>query len=557
MISLKTLIDPLIMLQRFRALFLTIIIVLGALPVTAQNSTANPSLSREIDRPRLVVGIVVDQMRYEYISRFWSKFGDDGFKRLIRNGYSFTNHHYNYFPTYTGPGHAAIYTGTTPSVNGIVGNSWYERRNKSKMYVVSDTAMTIVGGKGDLGKMSPANLLSTTVTDELKQAVPQSKVIAVSIKDRGAVLPAGHLGDSAFWYDDRTGHFVTSTWYSDELPGWVKSFNKRELPQQYSREVWKPLLDIGAYTQSSRDNSSYEGTYPGSENPTFPHAMDSSLSRIKTSPFGNTLVSEIAKAAVDGESLGSDAATDFLAVSFSSTDYVGHRFGPNSIEVADTYLRLDGNLSDLLSYLDKKVGTGNYIVFLTADHGVVDVPASLNKRGLPGGLFDSDTAIDSLQAYLNEKYGEGRWVETYRNQQVYLDRNLVEDELLVQIQETAARFLLQFEGVASTNTAHNLETQAYSVGLQAMYQRGHYPRRSGDVYIQLAPGWLDAGYSVGTSHGSPYSYDTHVPLIFYGWNIPQGKSSEKTVIPQIAPTISNMLQIEFPNGSANQVLKLE
>lgn len=546
------------MINRLKIISFVVLSFFISLSTFGQNNLSPNPLQLD-DRPKLVVGIVVDQMRYEYIARFWPKFGDDGFKRLIRNGYSFTNHHYNYFPTYTGPGHAAIYTGATPSVNGIVGNSWYERRGKAGMYVVSDTAMATIGGEGNLGKMSPANLLSTTVTDELKQAVPQSKVIAVSIKDRGAVLPAGHLGDGAFWYEDQTGHFVTSTWYGNELPEWVQSFNEQKLSQKYSRQVWKPILDIDAYTTSNKDNSPYEGTYFGSETPTFPHPIDSSLTRIKTSPFGNTLVNELAKAAVNGENLGNDSATDFLAISFSSTDYVGHRFGPNSIEVADTYLRLDRDLGDFLSYLDKKVGAGNYIVFLTSDHGVVDVPVSLNKRGLPGGLFDSDVAIDSLQAYLNERYGKGNWVEAYRNQQVYLDRNLIEseDESLVEIQETAARFLLQFKGVASTNTAHNLETESYSEGLQAMYQRGHYPKRSGDVYIQLAPGWLDRSSKKGTTHGSPYTYDTHVPLIFYGWNIPQGESSRKTFIPQVAPTISNMLQIEFPNGSENKVLEFE
>ena len=532
--------------RRYVSVFFLAILFIGNQSVLAQNRPANLN-----DRPKLVVGIVVDQMRYEYIPRFWSKFGDDGFKRLVQDGFSFTNNHFNYFPTYTGPGHAAIYTGTTPSVNGIVGNSWYERKGKAGMYVVSDTAMTTVGGVGDMGKMSPANLLSTTVTDELKKALPQSKVIGVSIKDRGAVLPAGHLADGAFWYDDKTGNFVTSTWYANKLPAWVDAFNNRKLPAQYSREVWTTVLDSAAYTKSNKDNMPFEGAFRGEGRPVFPHPMDSSLARIKTSPFGNTLVKEMAKAAVKGESLGSDATTDFLAVSFSSTDYVGHRFGPNSIEVADTYLRLDRELADLLTYLDQTVGQGNYMVFLTADHGVMDVPASLNKRGLPGGMFDSETAVDSLQTYLGTMYGDSPWVETYRNQQVYLDHGLIESEgeSLVEIQETAARFLLQFNGVVSTNTAHNLETQGYRDGIQAMYQNGHYPKRSGDVYIQLAPGWLDTSYPVGTSHGSPYSYDTHVPLLFYGWGIPQGASNRKVVIPQIAPTISNMLQIEFPSGS--------
>lgn len=533
-------------------IIITVFLLLSVSDGVAQQTLKNTP-------PALVVGIVVDQMRYEYLPRFWHNLGDDGFKKLVRQGYSFTNTHYNYFPTYTGPGHASIYTGTTPSINGIVGNSWYERRNEAGMYVVSDTAMTTVGGKGGVGKMSPANLMSTTVTDELKNALPDSKVISVSIKDRGAVLPGGHLADGAYWYDDETGDFVTSTWYRKKLPGWVKDFNTRNLADQYSQRVWTTLLDSTAYSMSNKDNRPFEGTFAGEKAPVFPHRMDTSLARIKTSPFGNTLVKEMAEAAVKGASLGADTTTDFLAISFSSTDYIGHRYGPNSLEVADTYVRLDRDLSALLNFLDKKVGRGNYLLFLTADHGVVDVPASLNKRGLPGGMFDSETAVDSLEHYLATKYGNESWIEAYRNQQVYLNHTLIKEEgvSLVEMQEAAARFLLQFQGVASTNTAHNLETEGYSDGIQAMYQNGHYPKRSGDVYIQLAPGWLDTSYPVGTSHGSPYSYDTHVPLLFYGWSIPQGRSNQKSVIPQIAPTISNMLQIGFPSGSQKKVLQFK
>ncbi len=478
----------------FRSVLASFLALLLTVPAYGQSTQKTPE-----DRPRLVVGIVVDQMRYEFIPRFWSKFGDDGFKRLVNEGYSFTNHHFNYFPTYTGPGHAAVYTGTTPSVNGIVGNSWYERTTQSGMYVVSDTTVQTVGSDGDLGRMSPTNLRSSTVTDELKQAIPESKVVAFSIKDRGAVLPAGHLGDGAFWYDDQTGHFVSSTWYADELPNWLQEFNESGLAEELSNQTWTPKLQISQYKTSNPDNSPYEATYGDKEEPVFPHRMNGSFGNIESSPFGNTLTSEAAKAAVEGEDLGADAATDFLAISFSSTDYVGHQYGPNSIEVADTYLRLDETIADMLTYLDQKVGKGNYLVFLTADHGVVDVPAYLKDKGMPGGYFDSDTALDSLQAFLNNKYGEASWIEDYTNQQVYLRRDVVKqhDIVLEEIQQDAAQFLQQFEGIASTNTAHNFETQAYSEGLQAMYQRGHYAQRSGDVYIQLAPGWLDRTSKTG------------------------------------------------------------
>lgn len=536
------------------ALSLIIILALVTTACHAQTKDFTPD-----NRPKLVVGIVVDQMRYEYIPRFWDKFGEGGFKRLVNSGYLFKNAHYNYFPTYTGPGHASVYTGTTPAHHGIVGNEWYSRSLRDDVYCVADTTVRMVGGTGEAGQMSPANLLSTTITDEVKKGIDGSKVIAVSIKDRASVLPGGHLADGAFWYNYDTGEFISSTWYMQNLPGWLQTFNDRDLPQQYSQQVWKTLLPIDEYTESNADDSPYEGAFEGESAPVFPHEMNGSLSRIITSPYGNILVKELAKAAVNGASLGADEATDFLAVSFSSTDYVGHRFGPNSIEVADTYLKLDKALADLLSFLDEKVGKGNYLVFLTADHGAVQNPGSLAARGLPGGYFNSDEAMDSLQIFLQNKYGEGEWVLEYENQQVYLNRDLIEKEglYLELVELRVGQFLKQFEGVVTTNTGYNYATISYSGNLDATYQKGYHPKRSGDVYIQLKPGWLDSSRRTGTSHGSPYNYDTHVPLIFYGWHIPAGRSKEMVVIPQAAPTVAEMLNIQFPSAATTHLLEFK
>lgn len=401
------------------------------------------------NRPKLVVGIIVDQMRFEYISRFWNKFGDDGFKRLINNGTLFTNTHYNYFPTYTSPGHASIFTGTTPSTHGIVGNHWYVRELGDDIYVVSDSTVQTVGASDDTGKMSPEHLLSTTVTDELKKAVKGSKVIDVSIKDQAAILPSGHIADGAFWYDYDTGNFITSTYYMPKLPRWLQAFNERNLPQKYSRETLKVLLPIDEYTESHKDNSLYEGAFVVEEAPVFPHQMAGSISRIITSPYGNLLVEKLAKAAVKGANFGQDSITDFLTVSFSSTDYVGHRFGPESIEAEDTYLRLDRYLADFLTFLDKNVGNGNYLLFLTADHGAVQVPASLVDRGLPGGYFDHDEALDALEGYLSQQYGSEDWILDYDNQQMYLNRKLIEKKglQLKMLQHKVARVLIQFDGL--------------------------------------------------------------------------------------------------------------
>lgn len=531
--------------------------------ILAFQAGCNRDSKSAADSPKLVVGIVVDQMRYDYLPLYWDKFGEGGFKRLVKEGFSFENNHFNYVPTYTGPGHAAIYTGTTPSVNGIIGNSWYDRSIDGSMYVVADSTVDPVGTESSAGKMSPENLLSTTFTDELKSASPESKVVAVSLKDRGAVLPAGHLGDAAFWYEGATGNFISSSWYMPVLPDWIKEFNEEGLARELSNKTWKTLLPIDQYTESNKDDTPYEGTSGDEQAPVFPHELstysDDSYGAVKGSPFGNTLIKELAKTAIEGESLGTDKTTDFLGVSFSSTDYVGHQYGPHSIELQDTYLRLDRDLADLLRYLDEKVGKGNYLVMLTADHGVVDVPAELKDKNLPGGYFDSKKVLNELSNYLDDKYGQADWIENYTNQQVYLDRGLVAEEglSLKEVQMEVSDFLLRFEGVKSTNTAHNFQYRTYKNGQQAMYQRGFMYDRSGDVYIQLKSGWLDSSYPTGTSHGSPYNYDTHVPLLFYGWNIPHGRSNRKTVIPQIAPTISNMLDIALPSGSPAEILKFE
>ncbi len=515
------------------------------------------------DNPRLVVGIVVDQLRYDYIPLYWDKFEEGGFKRLVEQGFSFENNHFNYFPTYTGPGHAAVYTGATPSVHGVVGNEWYDRTIDDEMYVVSDSTVNPIGTNSEAGKMSPENLKSTTVTDELKTASPGSKVIGVSIKDRGAVLPAGHLGDAAYWYEAETGNFISSSWYVSELPQWVQDFNEEGLAREFADSTWETLLPIEQYTESNPDDTPYEGTFENEEAPVFPHNLAENRGEgygiIGSTPFGNTVTAELAKAAIEGEDMGADGTTDFLAVSFSSTDYVGHQFGPHSIELQDTYLRLDRNLADLLDYLDQNVGEGNYLVMLTSDHGVVDVPQELIDKNLPGGYFDSDRVIQELADFLKAEYGNSDWIEAYANQQIYLDRALVEEKgvSLKEMQAKAADFLLQFEGVLSTNTAHNFQNKSFDTGLQAMYQRGFMYDRSGDVYIQLKSGWLDSDYPTGTSHGSPYNYDTHVPLLFYGWNVTEGSTTRKTAIPQIAPTISNMLNIPLPSGSPANILQFE
>ncbi|MEO8088088.1 MAG: alkaline phosphatase family protein, partial [Bacteroidota bacterium] len=339
-------------------------------------------------KPKLVVGIVVDQMRYDYLFRFKEKYSEGGFRRLMHDGFLFENANYNYVPTYTAPGHTCIYTGTTPSHNGIISNDWYDRELGKTIGCVWDSTMKPVGTTSISGKMSPKNLLCTTVTDELRAASNfKSKVIGIALKDRGAILPAGHSANAAYWHDPYSNNWVTSSYYMAQLPTWAQKFNERKMVDSMLSKPWNTLLPVDSYVESTADDTPYEGLFKGETKPVFPHNLpeikkdDEEL--IRKTPFGNTFTAMFAKAAIEGEQLGKGSNIDFLAISFSSTDYVGHMFGTNAIELEDTYIRLDRDLADLLSYLDNTVGKNNYLLFLTADHGAVANPIYNHDHNLP------------------------------------------------------------------------------------------------------------------------------------------------------------------------------
>ena len=325
--------------------------ILLSLTVKAQK---NPVKSNEFERPKLVVGIVVDQMRYDYISRFWNGYSEGGFKRLVKEGFNFKNNHYNYAPTSTGPGHASVYTGTTPASHGIIGNDWYDKEIGASVYCAADNTYASVGTSSAAGQMSPKQLLTTTISDQLKlHTQSRSKVIAIALKDRGAVLPGGHTADAAYWFHGKEeGSWISSTFYMEALPSWVTQFNSK-VPQQY-KKPWDLLRSEKAYTQSGSDKNNYEGAYRGETAAVFPHDLVSlweangAYDILKATAYGNSLTADFALAALKGENLGMGVDTDFLAVSFSSTDYVGHQFGVNSREIEDTYYRLDLDLERLL-----------------------------------------------------------------------------------------------------------------------------------------------------------------------------------------------------------------
>ena len=512
-------------------------------------------------KPRLVVGIIVDQMRYDYLFRFKDDFSSGGFNRLIREGFLFENANYNYVPTYTAPGHACVYTGTTPSVNGIISNDWYDRSLGKLINCVGDSTVKPVGTTSISGKMSPRNLLTTTVTDELRMASNyRSKVIGIALKDRGAILPAGHSANAAYWHDPYTNNWISSNYYMTQLPPWVEAFNARRLTDSLLSAAWVPLKDMSSYNESTEDDTPYEGLFRGEKKPVFPHDLpeirkeDEEL--IRRTPAGNTFTAMFAKAAIEGEKLGSGKDVDFLAVSFSSTDYVGHMYGTNAIELQDTYLRFDRDVEDLLNYLDATVGKNNYLLFLTADHGAVSNPLYNYDHNLPAGEFDTDTVFEALDTFLSVKYGPGKYVSSSNAKQIYLDRKLLEEKKIdaKKMRDQCALFVKQFNGVAEAITCDELQRENCREGIASFIQNGYNDKRSADVLIELKPGWIDWYTHTGTTHGSAYSYDTHVPLIFFGTGIHHGNSNASVAITDIAPTIAAFLGIENPSGTSGKQL---
>ncbi|MEM9338868.1 MAG: alkaline phosphatase PafA [Bacteroidota bacterium] len=520
------------------------------------------SIAQEKDQPKIVVGIVIDQMRQDYLYRFFHQFSDGGFKRLLKEGYSFKNAHYNYVPTYTAPGHAAIYTGTTPAYNGIIANNWFSREKGRSVYCVADETVSGVGGADKSGKMSPKNLQVSTITDELRLASNfQSKVVGVSIKDRGSILPAGHNPTGAYWFDSNTGNFMTSTYYLDQLPKWAKSFNRKRLVIKYLNQDWLPLLPMEQYTSSTEDDVAYERAFKGQDKAVFPYSLkglteSNGLGLIRTTPFGNTIVLDMAMAAIEGEELGMDSFTDFLAVSFSSTDYVGHAFGPNSIELQDTYLRLDLEIKRLLDYLDSKFEQ-EYLVFVTADHGVVNVPLFLSDNKLSGGYLNVKNTDTFLQEKVQEALGEGEWIIHASNDQLFLNRELINERKLAlgDVQEIVKNIALQIPEVTEAYTATELAKRNGTSLVRQLMENGFNTKMSGDVVTRLKAGYIDDGYGkAGTTHGSGYAYDTHIPMLFYGWNIPKGQSVRKVAITDIAPSLSMLLNTSLPNATTGQPL---
>ncbi|WP_461532200.1 alkaline phosphatase PafA [Sinomicrobium sp.] len=509
-------------------------------------------------RPKLVVGIVVDQMRYDYITRFWDRYGDGGFKRLVNDGFNCRNNHYPYAPTKTGPGHASVYTGSTPGVHGIISNDWYDKELDKMVYCAGDESQQPIGIDSDAGRMSPHRLKTTTITDELRLATAmRGKVIGISLKDRGAVLPAGHIANAAYWFvgDQKEGRWVSSSYYMDKLPKWVDKFNRSGKTKSYIKP-WTPLYDINSYVESGLDDTPYEAPFKGEKSPVFPHDLKKLMKNnkgyeiLKSVPFGNSLTLDFALEAIDGENLGQDEITDFLAVSFSATDYVGHRFGVDSKEVQDTYLRLDQDLERMLNALDEKIGKGEYTVFLTADHAGVQVPAYLQSLNVPGGYFSELDFTVHIKKFTKEKYGVDGLIANISNDQIFIDHKVAKEHNLDlrKMQQDLVEEAIQYKDIERAYPAYAFVEGEFTERFASLLQRGYDQKRSGDVLLVLSPAVVSYP-KTGSTHGSPYNYDTHTPLLFYGKGIQKGSTVKETHINDAAPTISALLGIAFPSGA--------
>jgi len=516
-------------------------------------------LSSEAAPPKLVLAIIVDQLRYDYLERFHGQFTQGGFRLLTDKGAFLTFAHYNHAPTTTGPGHATALSGTPPAVHGIISNDWFDKRTLKMVNCVSDPGVTGVGIAESYGQRSPRNFIGTNFADELRLRY-HSKVVGISLKDRGAILPAGKRPAGAYWFDSHSGNFATSTYYLPELPAWVREFNERKRPQSFIGQTWKRLLDPKLYEWP--DDAAGEGVMPGETMATFDHTVFPSplegFETIVPTPFGDQLLAEFALAAIDGEKLGAGPQPDLLCISFSSLDAVGHRFGPYSQEVQDMTLRLDRELAGLFSALDKKLGLANVMIALTADHGVAPTPEFAAEQGLGGGRIDPLALTADLLAKLSARFGPGKFLLVPRivDGNLYFDHDALREKQLPP--EVVAGFIREWAlstGIFQAGYTRAQLLDGLAPGLLGQrVLNGYNPERSGDIVLVYKPFTLPIPGKAGTTHGTPFNYDTHVPVLFHGTGFKPGRYADEFSVNDLVPTLCAALRMNEPSGSTGKPL---
>lgn len=516
--------------------------------------------SQQMDKPKLIIGITVDQMRAEYLYRFQNNYTETGFKRLLKEGFNAKNTHYNYIPTATGPGHASIFSGVTPTNHGIVYNDWYNRKLKRTVYCAEDTTVFLVKNTkikvNQINKYSrsPKNLLATNFADQLKLFTNRrSKVIGISLKDRGAIFPVGHLANYAFWYHTESGNFITSTYYNKQLPKWLDKFNNKKYADSLLNGVWDTYLPIEKYVNSAVDNTPFERLFIGKSEPVFPYDLkemrksNGNYAFISEVPMGNSLLTKMAIATIKGEKLGIGKETDMLTISYSSTDYVGHNFGIRSKEVEDAYVRLDLELSELLTFLDDTIGKNSYLLFLTADHGASDNPVFLENNNLSGKFYYPEEIAKCLNDFLTQQFGNKNYIVHADKVQIYINDVYRNNQ---DVLRAASLFLkTRVAGIKDIYIPNLNIDGARNEHIKIIFSNSYNPVNSGDILLHFLPGWMEPREH-GTTHGTAYNNDTHVPLLWYGWKIPEGEQTTKPVtITQIVPTLAMLLNIPLPDAA--------
>jgi predicted AlkP superfamily pyrophosphatase or phosphodiesterase len=516
------------------------------------------------DKPRLVIGIVVEQLKYDQLEKFRDRLGENGIKRLINEGTYFKNASFEYMLTQSAPGYATISTGAEPSYHGITSDNWYVPLKNELIYCTNDIQVNPVGGSYESGLHSPVNLQASTFSDELEMATKKSaKVFGIGMKESPAIFSAGHAADGAYWFDNTTGTWMSSSYYIDSLPVWVNDFNAMSFSGTFLNGVWNPLRPLSDYNDCLADSNQFEAGFNGVNY--FPYDLKKIRSKgfnnsktdyslLRETPFGNTFTTDFAIRLIEKEKLGKDEVTDYLSICYSATDNIGHRFGPSSTEMGDAILRLDDDIKNLLTFLNDSIGKRNVLIYFTSAHGVSEIPAVLEQNRIPAGYFKQNQALQLLRSYLNAVYGEGDWVKGYSERQVFLNRTLIEDARLSleEVQKKVARFLVQFTGVAAAYPYYAFEANDFGNGNLKRIINNFNPQRSGDVIVTLNPGWVEKEGDFVTNHNSPYEYDSHVPLIWYGWTVNRLTVTRRVNMTGIAATLSSLCKIPYPNACTGE-----
>lgn len=516
------------------------------------------------DKPRLIVGIVVEQLKYDQLEKFRDRLGEGGIRTLINEGTYFKNASFEYMLTQSAPGHATIATGAEPSFHGITSDSWYVPLKNELINCTKDNSVNPVGGSYESGLHSPVNLQASTFSDELSLSTNRkAKIFGVGISEKSAIFSGGHSANAAYWFDNTTGTWMTSSYYLSQLPGWVNDFNAMRYPDTYLNETWNLSRPQADYADCLADSNRFELGFAGVNY--FPYDMKklrtkwksvpkNDFSLLRETPFSNTLTTNFAIKLIENEGLGNDDVTDYLSICYSATDYIGHRFGPSSVEMGDAIFRLDEEIKNLITYLNDKVGKKNILVYFTSAHGICEIPSVLETSRIPAGYFNQNQAIQLLRSYLNAVYGEGDWVKGYSERQVFLNRTLIEDARLSldEVQKKVARFLVQFTGVSAAYPYSAFEANDFGSGNLRRILNNFNPQRSGDVIVTLNPGWVEKSGDEVTNHNSPYEYDSHIPLVWYGWTINRSTVTRKINMTDIAATLSSLCRIPYPNACTGE-----